>query len=298
MPRPNFFIVGAPRCGTTAMYEFLRQHPDVYMPYRKEPVYFGSDLHKRPPLLDEAAYLSLFDGARGRRAVGEATVWYLYSERAPGEIKAFAPEARIIVMLREPVEVIASLHSHFLFTANETLGDLGEALAAEEDRREGRGIPPLAQRPEGLQYRACGRYASHLRRYLDTFGPERVHVIVYDDFVADPAGTYRSVLEFLGVNPAFQPDFEQINQNKRVRSRALQGLTHARWFVALTSRLPPRAFHAIRQGLKRLNARRQRRASLAPALRRQLQAELAPDVRELEELLGRDLAAWRSGAAA
>jgi hypothetical protein len=171
-PRPNFFIVGAPRSGTTAMYEYLRQHPDVFMPYRKEPVYFGSDLTKRPPFLDEAGYLKLFGPGKGRSRLGEATVWYLYSETAAAEIKAFDPDARIIIMLRDPVEMIYSLHSHWLFTGNEDIEDFGQALEAEEDRRQGRRLPDDARRPEGLQYRACARYTSHVARYLLTFGPD------------------------------------------------------------------------------------------------------------------------------
>jgi len=274
------------------MYEYLRQHPDVFMPYRKEPVYFGSDLHKRPPYLTESSYLELFAGANEKRAVGEATVWYLYSQSAPAEIHEFAPDARIVIMVRNPVDMIHSLHSHMLFSANEEIADFSGALAAEADRRAGRRIPSTARRPEGLQYRWVGRVSPHLRRYLDTFGPERVHVIVYDDLQVDPASVYRDTLAFLGVDPSFQPEFRLVNENKRPRSELLRRLTHAHWFVSATSALPAPIHHRVWRTMKRLNIRPEPRRPLDPGLRRQLQDEFADEVADLSRLLGRDLTYW------
>jgi hypothetical protein len=290
--RPNFFIVGAPRCGTTAMYEYLRQHPDVFMPYRKEPVYFGSDLTKRQPPMAEADYLDLFRPGAGCARRGEATVWYLYSLTAPAEIKAFATDPRIIIMLRNPVDMMYSLHSQLFFSANEDLADFGEAIAAEEDRRHGRRLPPRARRPEGLQYRACGRYASHVRRYLEAFGPDAVQVIIYDDFSADAEASYRRTLDFLGVDATFRPDFSVVNRSKAPRSRWLQQLTYAPWFMRTTARLPKPVNHVIRRSLKRLNFKEQPRTTLDRQLRVRLTEEMAPDVAELGELLGRDLSSW------
>jgi hypothetical protein len=290
--RPNFFIVGAPRCGTTAMYEYLRQHPDVFMPYRKEPVFFGSDLTKRQPPMTKAGYLDLFRPGAGHARRGEATVWYLYSQTAPAEIREFATDPRIIIMLRNPVDMMYSLHSQLFFSANEDLADFGEAIAAEEDRRNGRRMPPRARRPEGLQYRACGRYASHVRRYLEAFGPDAVQVIIYDDFSADAAASYRQTLEHLGVDPAFRPDFSVVNRSKAPRSRRLQQLTYAPWFMRTTARLPKPVNHVIRRSLKRLNFKEQPRTTLDQQLRARLTVEMAPDVEALGKLLGRDLSGW------
>ena len=289
---PNFFIVGAPRCGTTAMYEYLRQHPDIFMPYRKEPVYFGADLHKRVPTLDEEGYLSLFRPGRNKRRRGEASVWYLYSKTAAAEIKAFSPDARIIIMLRNPVDMIHSLHAHWLFTANEDIVDFAEALAAEPDRLRGERMPPRAVRPEGLQYRTLGRYAPHVRRYLDTFGASNVKVIVFDDFKAHPADAFRATLQFLDVDPAFVPDFSVVNENKGVRSVTLQQLTASPRFRNAIGRLPGPVHHAVRRLLKRANIKRERRSALDPALRASLTNEFARDVEELGTVIGRDLSAW------
>jgi hypothetical protein len=274
------------------MYEYLRKHPDIFMPYRKEPVYFGADLTKRLPYLDEAGYLALFDGADGRRRVGEATVWYLYSRSAPAEIKDFNPEARIIIMLRNPVDMIHSLHSHWLFTANEDIVDFEQALAAEDHRRLGARLPAGVRRPEGLQYRSYGRYASHVRRYIETFGSQSVKVILYDDFTADPAKIYRETLEFLEVDPSFQPGFPIVNQNKGVRSKLLQRLTYAPLFLENVTRLPAPIAHPIWRFLKRLNMRYEPRHALDPQVRARLVDDFADDIRELSRLIGRDLALW------
>lgn len=292
MPRPNFFIVGAPRCGTTAMYEYLRRHPQVFMPYRKEPVYFGSDLAKRPPYLDEAGYLGLFDPANGAKAIGEATVWYLYSQTAASEIKALSHDARIIIMLRNPIDMIHSLHRHWLWSANEDLADFGEALAAEPDRVAGRRLPPNVEQPIGLRYRWLARYTPHVQRYLDEFGPDRVLILLYDDLVDDGRRTGRQILSFLGVDPAYDADFEVVNQNKRARSPRLQRLSRSKGFLRVASKLPPRLFHLVWRGLQRANIRPEARSPVDPALRRDLAAELQPDVTALGALLGRDLSHW------
>lgn len=296
MPRPNFFIVGAPRCGTTAMYEYLRHHRQVFMPYRKEPVYFGSDLAKRPPVLDKVGYLALFDQANDATAIGEATVWYLYSQSAAAEIKAFAPEARIIIMLRNPIDMIHSLHRHWLWSASEDLPDFSEAIAAEPDRAAGRRLPHNVEQPIGLRYTWLGKYTEHVRRWLDEFGRDRVLILIYDDLANDGRAMGRRTLGFLGVDTDYDAEFEVVNQNKRPRSPRLQRVTRSRRFTRLASKLPPRIFHLVWRALQRANIRPEQRAPIEPELRRRLAAEFAPDVAELGRLLGRDLSSWTVAA--
>jgi hypothetical protein len=290
--RPEFFIVGAPRSGTTALYQYLRQHPGVFMPYRKEPVYFGADLPRRLPVLDERGYLRLFAPA-GERVAGEATVWYLYSEQAPAEIKQFNPQARIIIALRNPADMLASLHSLMVFTSWEDIESFEAALDAEADRRQGRRLPRNVWWPKALHYRWLGDYAPHVRRWLETFGREQVQIILFDDLQAEPERVYRQTLEFLGVPATFTPDFAVVNPSRRARSIRLQRLMYNPRTLRTLARLPPRAFHLVWRTFARLNIRYAEREKLDPAVRARLLAELAPAITELEHLLHRDLSVWR-----
>lgn len=291
---PDFFIVGAPKCGTTAMYEYLRQHPDIFVPFHKEPLYFGADLTRRYRAMSEQDYQRLFTGAAPGQRIGEASAWYLYSTRAAAEIAAASPDARIVAMFRNPVDVMYAQHSQLLFSEQEDIVDFGEAVAAEEERAAGRRLPPGPIRPENLLYRRMVRFADQLERYLEVFGPDRVHVIVHDDLRADLPGEYRRLLAFLGVDPGFVPDFSPANENKRVRNRWLQRLI---WNPPLLRPLIPylrrfRVVHAIRARLLSLNSRRVGRPPMDPALRQRLTDELAPEVERLGRLIGRDLSAW------
>ena len=287
MTKPGFFIVGAPKAGTTSLYHYLRQHPQLFLPEQKELNFFASDLF--PEYIDEAVYLDLFAKADPRQQAGEASVWYLYSRAAAENIHRFDPRAKIIIMLRDPVEMLYSLHSQHYFQGMEPNADFRSALAVSEQREtEPEKSAPL------LRYRAVGRYSEQVVRYLERFGKERVHIILYDDFKADTLESYRSTLDFLGVDPEFTPDLQIHNPNKSPRSRLLRSL----------SQLPPGLLQPLRRIIPfslrrrlitlvtRLNIRHETRPPLDAALARSLRQELAPDVRRLAELIGHDLGAW------
>ena len=296
MARPDLFIVGAPKCGTTAMWRYLNEHPEVFIAERKDIHYFGSDLGFRDRQGDdEATYLARFADVGGATRVGEASVWYLYSRKAAEEINAFNPSARAIIMLRDPVEVMYALHSQYLFNGlgDEDITDFEQALAAEEDRRQGRRIPPHNRLPETLQYREVVRFTEQIQRYQAVFGPDRVHVVLQDDMKADTPAVYRQVLEFLDIDPDFQPELGRVNTHKVVRSQALRKV------IALTPKplkelLPGDLRGRLRKGLRSLNSKHERRPHLDPALKARLQREQLPEVESLEALLDRDLSAWKA----
>lgn len=292
---PDFFIVGAFKSGTTAMYDYLRPHPQVFMPFHKEPLFFGDDLTRRYGRMSRDQYLALFRDAAPDQRVGEASAWYLYSGSAAREIKEASPAAQIVVMLRNPVDVMYAEHSQLLFNVEEDLGDFGEALEAEAARRRGERMPPGPLRPETLYYRESVRFAEQLERYFEVFGRDRVHVIVYDDFRDDTPGTYRALLEFLGVDPSFAPSFEVSNPNKRVRWPLLQRLTYQPpgpllRLVPMLRRFP--LVHRLRDRVLRLNSSPAPRKKMDGELRRRLQEEMRPEIERLGELIGRDLSAW------
>jgi len=294
MPRPNLFILGAPKCGTTAMCRYLEVHPEVFVAPRKDVHYFGSDLGfrgKEP--IDEAGYLTHFAEAGSESWVGEASVWYLYSQRAAAELDAFSPHGRAIVMLRNPVEVMHALHSQYLLNGlgDEDIDDFEVALAAQVDRAAGRRIPPHNRLPESLQYRTVVRFHDQVARAFETLGRDRVRVVLQDDLKADTAGAVRGVYSWLGVDDTVIPELDRVNSNKVVRSKTL------RKAVALTPSgakdlLPTGLRQGLRKRLRKLNSRHAKRAPLDPALRARLTAELRPEVEALAELIDRDLSAW------
>jgi hypothetical protein len=303
--KPDFFIVGAPKCGTSAMADYLAAHPEIFMA-RKEMHHFGSDLQFGPRFyrrnLEE--YLEEFGARNGERCAGEASVWYLYSRNAAAELKAFNPDARVLILLRDPVEVLHSLYFQFRFDGNEQLGTFEQALDAEEDRRCGRRVSRLSYFPPGLLYRDVVRFTEQVRRFQETFDRRQLHIIVYDDLCADPAATYRGALRFLGVSEeAGAADFQLVNGAKAVRSRLVRALlgdpTLRRAAVAARRRLPAwlcRMLERVESRLWDSNTRAARRPQIAPELRRRLQVEFAPELDSLSGLLGRDLTHWSRAA--
>ena len=299
--KPDFFIVGAPKCGTTALADYLLRHPDIYMP-QKEMHFFGSDLKFGPNFYrrDFNTYLAEFNRWNGQARVGEASVWYLFSERAAVEIKEFSPEASIIILLREPVSMLYSLYYQFLCDGNEYLPTFEEALAAENDRREGRKAGRLTYLLQALVYRSTASFSSQVRRYFELFGRERVHVIIYDDLAADTAGTYRETLDFLGVssNSADRPSGEATG-SMTVASPLLRALLNDPVVrgaaIAMHRWLPRPIFTAIQTtGIKlcSFNNRPLKRPPILADTRYALQREFAPEVERLSALLGRDLTRW------
>lgn len=278
------------------MYEYLKAHPDIFMPLPKEPHYFGSDLVGRRIPKTEAQYLKLFAKAREETRLGEASVWYLYSKRAAQEIYQFNPSSRIIIMLRNPIDMIYSLHAEFLYTANEDIADFELALHAEEDRRNGRRIPWLARFPQGLLYAEVARYSEQVRRYIDVFGREHLHIVMFDELERDTAGMYQETLKFLDVNPDFQlPHHPIYNSHKVARTRILRAIAQ---LMRITGRrlyrplVPAPLDLGVCSAIMRVNTRYERRPSMDGKLRARLQERFAPEVSRLGDLLGRDLTHW------
>ncbi len=204
---PDFFIVGHPKCGTTALYMMLRSHPQIFMPELKEPWFFAGDMRPRfrpvrqaptPDTLEE--YLALFSRAEPRQRTGEASSTYLLSHDAAARIAEQRPDARIVAILREPASFLRSLHQQLLRTHVESKKRLATAIALESARREGRRIPRRSHRPQLLMYSEHVRYVEQLRRYEAVFPREQMLILIYEDFRADNEGTVRAVQRFLGVD--------------------------------------------------------------------------------------------------
>jgi|SRR5580704_8467259 hypothetical protein len=228
---PEFFVVGHQKCGTSALYEMLRSHPQIYMPDVKETWYFSSELRsagkrrrlaERPESFDE--YLSLFDDAKPGQRVGENSPAYLMSSEAAKRIADARPDARIIAILREPASFLHSFHLQCLRNHVETEKSFAKAIALEADRREGRKIPPHSQRPHELLYSEHVRYVAQLQRYHAVFAREQVLVLIYEDFRRDNEATMRKVLSFLDVDETVALHAVEANPSYRVRSPQLHEL--------------------------------------------------------------------------
>ena len=271
------------------MYEYLSQHPDVFFSPKKEPYYFGQDLTYRLKRLTSDEYLALFDGAHEEKVVGEASITYLFSSTAAREIHSFNPESRIVIMLRDPVAMMYSLHSQLLFTRVENIRDFESALAAEPERRNGQRIPPDATIVDFLFYRRFADYVPQVRRYLEIFGRDAVHVILFDEFKADPEGAYRSTLQFLGVNVEFRPpSFEIVNANKILRNDWLRRFLNRPVVKQAVRAAVPR--YRLRQQLATrfssgLVFKERPRVAMDQQLEKRLRRELRPQIDDLSQLL-------------
>jgi hypothetical protein len=296
MQSPNFFIVGAPRCATTAMQCCLTRHPDIYLPSVKESHHFATDLlrssdHYRS--LDN--YLALFKDVSKEYVVGEASVYYLYSKHAAQNIYNFNSQAKIIVMLRNPSEMIVSYHSELLYKGDEYISDLHLALAAEEERRRGNMLPKKIRFNAKLYYSEILHFSEQLKRYVDRFGSQSVHIIIYDDLKANPPSVLTKTLEFLGVDPLLQSEFSVVNSNKRVRSARIRDLLKdppkTTKFItkAILPRTLRRNLHTI---ITKLNRVHESRPALLENVRSELQRKFAKEVETLSQLINRDLTSW------
>ena len=294
MKKPNFFIVGAKKSGTTAMFEYLKQHPDVYMSDPKEPAYFGKDLNIPDVVMSEAEYMKLFAGARNEKIIGEGSTWYLCSQKAAHDIHDFNPASKILIMLRNPVDMIHSLHSYLIWLGWESIEDFEEALEAEGERRQGRRIPYPMYPVKPLLYREMVNYSEQVQNYLDVFGREPIKFIIFDDFKKDALGAFRQTCEFLGIDASFEPHIEKINENRSVRNPQLHGiLTRPNPKIKHMVRglMPQKLRASLGEKLISMNSQTSSRAIMPPELRDQLTKEFTPDVERLSQLVERDLVA-------
>jgi hypothetical protein len=297
MVKPNFFIAGAPKSGTTSLYSYLKQHPYVYLA-KKEIYYFCYDLTFRTPPLDESVYMSYFADARLQKAVGDASSYYLLSPGAAQRIKNFNPEAKIIIMLRNPIQMVYSLHSQLFFSGNETIKDFEKALDAEDSRRMGQLVPPYHRCPlEAMFYSSVAKYYEQVSRYKAVFPDNNMHIIFYDDFKANTEAEYRKVLKFLELDEIMPASFSVINPNKEPRSKVLLNfLVKPPGLIKSSGRfLFPH--HSKRREwlmdrLWNLNMKFKPRKPLSTELKQRLVNMYKDDIEKLGVLLNRDLSNW------
>ena len=303
---PDFFIVGHPKCGTTALSWMLGRHPQIFIPM-KEPRFFSPELRSRsrriapssaPDTLED--YLALFAPAGPERRAGEATPMYLRSRTAAARIAEVQPEARIIAILREPASFLRSFHLQCAYNHVETQRDFGKAIALEQDRRQGRRIPRLSQSPQTLLYSEHVRYVEQLRRYHAAFAPQQVLVLIYEEFRSDNEATVRRVLRFLDVDDTLPIEPAESDPLPAVRLQALHQAARLTSVIRRNRASAPivrtvnRVMPSRRASNGRLRTGWRRVVYTEPSppderFMRELRRRFKPEVVALSEYLGRDM---------
>jgi len=294
---PNFFVIGAPKCGTTALCEYLKSHPNVFFSSVKEPHFFDLDTSKRLKLRLQT-YLSLFSEAKPdlHKAVGEGSTGYLFSKVAVSEILKFNPSARFIVMLRNPVDLVQAWHSEMYFEGVEDVPSFEDAWKLEHERRRGQSIPGACWEPKKLFYSEWGKLGEQVQRLLSLAHRERVKVILFDDFVGDTKGIYQEVLSFLGVPFDGRNDFQPVNENKTLRypwlQRRIASSANYSRRIRAASGLRLNLGLGLSQKLLNLNSKPSGRNCISPELAAELADYFRTDIQLLSKLIDRELSNW------
>jgi len=300
-PFPNFFIIGAPKCGTTALYNILNQHPEIYMSPVKEPHYFtfegdapvyqgpGGNYFRRVAVTSPRDYLMLFAGVKDHRAIGEASPTYLGSQVAAKRIHNSVPAAKIIVLLRQPADRAYSHYQYLRFHGVEPVDNFADALR-QESIRKANGWSQI------LFCRQGGYYFANLSRYYELFPREQIKVYLYEDWNGSPQAVLHDLYNFLGVDENFVPDIRRSNVTLIPRVHRLNRLVQKpeRIRRLLTSIAPVSLHASLFAGLQKLNSRFNLYCPppIDPEIRKELTAGYREDILALQELIDRDLAHW------
>lgn len=296
MTMPNFLIIGAIKSGTTSLCYYLKQHPQIYMSRVKEPRFFaleGERVNFRGPgdynIADESVtdikiYRTLFQSISGERAAGEASALYLYSFKAPQRIYHYVPNAKLIAVLRNPIERAYSSFLHCIRDGREPLDDFTEALLEEEKRIRNSWAPIW-------HYKRAGFYHEQLKRYFDLFDKSQIRVYLYEDLNEDPSGTLRDIFRFLEVDESFIPDTSaRLNVSGVPRNKALHSLVTNLNRPTIKSFVPNRLLKALREPVRSRVLTKP--PQLLPEVRGRLIEVFREDILRLQELIDRDLSGW------
>jgi len=297
MTLPNFLVIGSGRSGTTSLHHYLGQHPDIYVPAVKEPNFFtftGREIIadnridqwiRQNSITDLAAYEALFDSATSERAIGEVSPQYMYTRRAPERIKALIPQARLIAILRNPVDRAYAAYISRMGSGWETRTDFRSAIS-EEVRRIRENV-----RRGSYNYRSSGHYVPHLARYLESFDRDQLGVYLFEEFRRDPDVVLRDIFNFLGVDDGFRPDTRiRHNPTGLIHNPVLREL----WRRSDAPRrlVRPLLSKPLRDATFQWLHRNVYKPPIPPDVRRELIDYYRPGIHDLERLLDRDLSFW------
>ena len=316
---PRFiFIVGAPRCGTTALAAYLKAHPRICFPAVKEPHFFlqhdtrGLDATTLRGLVEREYLDRFYGGCSPERDTGiDGSVSYLYAPEHLVPALSLWPDAKFVIALRDPMTMLPSLHARLKYTGDETIERFEQAWRAIPDRIAGKRIPRSCLEPRWLRYDEAGRFGSHVEHFFDVIGRERCFISLFDDLVADPQGQYRALCAFAGLEPFADTDFSPRRESRGFRYGWLQRLLKrppgfARNYLAgkqfaqrersldkpqRDDKVSEKIF-SVRKRLLRWNRIALPKQSIPIDIQADIRARLKPEIDKLGTLLGRDLSHW------
>ncbi len=291
MKYPNFFILGAPKCGTTSMVDWLSEHPEIYFSPSKEPHYYNTD-HSHNVITTKKQYLKLFDDAtQNHKVLGEASVWYLYSQDAVKNIiNDKVGDVKYLVMLRNPVAMSYSLHEQQVFNLNENILDFEEAWFLQDRRKENKDIAITTRDSKLLLYGDACKLGEQVDRLLKRVKKEDVKFILLDDVKEDPKKVYDDILNFLEINPFNKLNFEVLNSAKVRKNKNTALLVKILGKIKHKLRIT-KGFGILNKS-NELNVSFTKRAALSPKMEQTLKEYFKSDILLLQELIQRDLSNW------
>ena len=287
---PNLFIVGAPKCGTTFLYTYLKKHPDIYFPNFKEPHFFGSDLIRKNGAYDlsQKDYNDLF--STNKKIIGEASTFYIFSKKSAQEIYNHNPKAKIIIMIRNLVNLVHSLHAQFIFSGDEIVEDFSKALDLEKSRLNGKNIPKQTTIVNKLYYTTnILSIPNNIESYINLFGIENIRFIHLDEIKNNPGKVYKDTLDFLNVDSGFRIDtFKVVNKNKVYKYRIIRDLLkkYSILLGKLRSAIIKKPLGVVKF-FEKLNLKEQKRLDISKDLYEKLTNKLSKTEIEINDIINR-----------
>jgi hypothetical protein len=278
--KPNLFIVGHTRSGTTSLKSYLNQHPDVFIINNKKG-FFGFTTEYN----SEEEYLKLFSNCKNKTIIGEKCTDYLLCSDTAKRLKSFSPDSKIIILLRNPIEQIPSLHRYLLNETLENIEDLETALEHETLRKN----ELSSKYPPHIFYREQVKYSEMVECYFNEFDKDKILIIIFDDLKNNSREVYQKTCKFLSIDESFMPKFEIQNVARSYRSKKLQII-----FKKIPNpikgifRIIPYSSRLYEQ----INYPEKKHSEFDPLLRKKLQNEFLPEIKKLSMLLDRDLTFW------
>ena len=291
LSKPNFFIIGAPKCGTTSLHNYLNRHSQITMSHPKEPHYFSRDI-ENGGIRDQKKYENCFSHSdRNAVAVGESSTLYLYSKVAVQNICNYNRDAKFITMIRNPIEIARSFHQVALKVFGEIETDFQKAWLLEENRKLGMNIPIGCIDPKLIFYGNIAKIGQQVKRLLTKVSSDKIHFVLYDDFKNSTESEYIKVLKFLNVEKEIPHRFISYNKTHRIKNETITKITN--YGSALKKKMNIKAKLNIADKIHKMNITDDTLDELPSNFLLKMNSFFENDVTLLSRLIKKDLSKWR-----